>query len=455
MNYTTEQENIIYSDADNIFVIALAGTGKTTTLIGFSKVRKKESFLYLVYNSALKEDVQPKFGNNVRIETIHSLAYKELGFNFKGNLKNQLKLEDLHNFLMPEVALDICSESLYRVQELMKRFLYSKAKSLEEIPFDEETLNLAMKYWELMKNKTAPMTHDGYLKLFYLSEPKLDYDWIMVDEAQDASEVMLEIIFPQKASMILVGDNNQKIYGWRGAINAFEYDHNKNIDIHTLTHSFRFGPVIANAANQILDFKKAGVKLIGCDRYSTIEDLEHPYTLITRTSRTIFDEALKAVQAGKKIHIYGTDFFDLIYDIMNLYLGKKDLINSEFIRKFDNFKKFASMVDVLGMIEFKGIVKLVSDYDQSLENSLSLIKKSLVSARLADISFVTAHKSKGSEYLFVKLANDFTLLHSQTGGRIPLESIDEEELNLIYVAMTRAIEKLQLNSDLKKFLNYI
>ena len=58
MNYTTEQENIIYSDADNIFVIALAGTGKTTTLIGFSKVRKKESFLYLVYNSTLKEDVQ-------------------------------------------------------------------------------------------------------------------------------------------------------------------------------------------------------------------------------------------------------------------------------------------------------------------------------------------------------------------------------------------------------------
>ena len=85
MNYTAEQENIIYSDADNIFVIALAGTGKTTTLIGFSKVRKKESFLYLVYNSTLKEDVQSKFGNNVRIETIHSLAYKELGFNFKGN----------------------------------------------------------------------------------------------------------------------------------------------------------------------------------------------------------------------------------------------------------------------------------------------------------------------------------------------------------------------------------
>jgi SAM-dependent methyltransferase len=68
--------------------------------------------------------------------------------------------------------------------------------------------------------------------------------------------------------------SNQKIYGWRGAINAFEYNHNKNIDIHTLTHSFRFGPVIANAANQILDFKKAGVNLIGCDRYSTIEEAD-------------------------------------------------------------------------------------------------------------------------------------------------------------------------------------
>ena len=43
-------------------------------------------------------------------------------------------------------------------------------------------------------------------------------------------------------------------------------------------------------------------------------------------------------------------------------------------------------------------------------------------------------------------------MHSQTGGRIPLESIDEEELNLIYVAMTRAEQNLKLNDKTKEWL---
>lgn len=38
------------------------------------------------------------------------------------------------------------------------------------------------------KNKDIYMTHDGYLKIYQLSKPKLlDYDCILIDEAQDMS----------------------------------------------------------------------------------------------------------------------------------------------------------------------------------------------------------------------------------------------------------------------------
>jgi hypothetical protein len=38
------------------------------------------------------------------------------------------------------------------------------------------------------KNKDIYMSHDGYLKIYQLSKPKLpDYDCILIDEAQDMS----------------------------------------------------------------------------------------------------------------------------------------------------------------------------------------------------------------------------------------------------------------------------
>ena len=38
------------------------------------------------------------------------------------------------------------------------------------------------------KNKDISMTHDGYLKIYQLSKPKLlNYDCILIDEAQDMS----------------------------------------------------------------------------------------------------------------------------------------------------------------------------------------------------------------------------------------------------------------------------
>jgi len=70
------------------------------------------------------------------------------------------------------------------------------------------------------------MLHDGYLKLYQLSNPVLQYDCILLDEAQDINPVTGEIIFSQsrafnfyskKTSIILVGDSHQQIYSFRGA----------------------------------------------------------------------------------------------------------------------------------------------------------------------------------------------------------------------------------------------
>merc|ERR1711983_330143 len=90
---------------------------------------------------------------------------------------------------------------------------------------------------------TLGMTFDGYLKLFQLEGHKLEHDFMLVDEAQDVTPVVADIVLSQKKPTILVGDPHQSIYGFRGAVNAMAKVN--ATETLCLTQSFRFGPEIS------------------------------------------------------------------------------------------------------------------------------------------------------------------------------------------------------------------
>src|ERR1700741_1224147 len=82
MLLTQEQINIINSTG-NIKINAVAGSGKTTTIIEYAKTRPPESkILYLAFNRSVKLEAVKKFAEkkltNVQVETAHSLAYKNV-----------------------------------------------------------------------------------------------------------------------------------------------------------------------------------------------------------------------------------------------------------------------------------------------------------------------------------------------------------------------------------------
>src|SRR5437764_462233 len=82
MNLTTEQHEIITSTGD-IKINAVAGSGKTTTVIEYARTRPNESkILYLVFNKSVKLEALTIFASvgltNVKVETAHSLAYKHI-----------------------------------------------------------------------------------------------------------------------------------------------------------------------------------------------------------------------------------------------------------------------------------------------------------------------------------------------------------------------------------------
>jgi len=94
MKLTKEQEKIINSKELSFKINAVAGSGKTTTLLEYAKKNSNLKILYLAYNKSLQVSLQEKLQNYnlpyLHVSTIHSLAYNRIqAYNY--NLTNDLK----------------------------------------------------------------------------------------------------------------------------------------------------------------------------------------------------------------------------------------------------------------------------------------------------------------------------------------------------------------------------
>lgn len=108
--------------------------------------------------------------------------------------------------------------------------------------------------------------------------------------------------------------------------------------------------------------------------------------------------------------------------------------------------------------EIKPRCRITEEYGPAIPTIINKIKRKVGAAQRmesAEIVLSTAHKAKGLEWPAVQLDEDFIKLgdipdlskYSAAEKRERLRPI-EEELNIHYVAATRAQKKLQLNADL-------
>ena len=67
-----------------------------------------------------------------------------------------------------------------------------------------------------------------------------------------------------------------------------------------------------------------------------------------------------------------------------------------------------------------------------------------------DVTLTTAHKSKGREFPVVVLADDFPTGYNRAGSWVGLT---EDELNILYVACTRAKDTLYYNQTVQEYLD--
>ncbi len=443
----------------SIQVDACAGSGKTTILKRISYGMPEKHGLYLAFNRKNADAAARTFPpNSVDCMTPHRLAYQAVGYKFSKRLNGKLKGFDLAREINIEVIGSFTRAILGEiVVTVIDQFCYSADTQIGEkhIPESYDSLftddsnsiyvrqaiiSYAEQAWDLLSQEDCvlPVSHDFYLKLWGLSNPKLDYSYVHFDEAQDASPVMLDIVMKQKIQVIMVGDARQGIYSWRGAVNAMSTVRlEKRVEI---TQSFRYGQVIANIASRVVSKGlNTDYRIIGSGKIESELTTRPCKVVLCRTNLKLIDIAMNLYQTKDNIRIHIVGNSGKTSELVNLLSGAADLKNGNRtlvpeLMHFSSWSEIMAHSETEAGKNLAGLVRMANMYPiHHLKDTL--IKIGQNTEENADVILSTVHKAKGMEWDSVKLENDFPLPGS--------DRFSEEEVNLLYVAVTRA----------RKFLN--
>ncbi|WP_419738643.1 UvrD-helicase domain-containing protein [Ruegeria sp.] len=505
MQLTEEQQAIearaqALAGSESLKVIAYAGTGKTTTLRRVAESRAGQG-AYLAFNRSIAREATGKLHDTgARVSTMHALALRAVRDRYgpialtatnANALRDAGVLQGPGRSGPPWKGLFRWGE--YRFAAAAARTVsafcasadahlteHHARKALIDVLGDPKAMGpgprreraesaLGRLSGPLTQTATAyfrhalragAFGHDIYLKLADLSPPlraaMFDAeDYILIDEAQDLSPVQRAIVTAAGCPVVAVGDPYQQIYSWRGAENALGHLPGESL---YLTGSFRFGPDIAALAGRVLHSRPDQgpmhpLRGLGSGGYEGWAGAHH--AVLCRTNAGVIDAAGHYLRRGFAVWV---DRFDSVVADMRaalaLQAGRRMEGVSGSMASFWTWSEFvmearhgtdAVVTRLCEMIQ-KGEAEVVFEIDGARVRT----------AAEAQVVILTCHRAKGMEWPAVQLWDDFGRIDklnkryngaarkSQRAAELVLE-----EWNILYVAVTRAVNRVALPEDME------
>ncbi|MBU2788617.1 UvrD-helicase domain-containing protein [Acidithiobacillus sp. VAN18-1] len=518
MQPNAEQRDILDAIAEghqHVAIRALAGTGKSTTVaFAAQQVLAGKSTQYLVFNKKNADEAKVKLPG-MKVNTAHSLAWNgahpdggKISAIYEtrrvdklyGSLKNWRdprflqylqNLKDLRLnrttgiFLLQDIINGFCQSAdtqvsgihisdsvLQKIQIKMARL--GNEDSMKEAMMEVVGMGDHLFSMMLDKRSDAPVTHDGYLKIWSVGNPRIPVDHILFDEAQDASMPMLQGILKQNdAQLVFIGDTNQSIYGWRGAVDAMLELKNRFSDtkIMPLQSSYRFGQGVADAGNVFLTMlyelenipTEFRAFLRGVGNYdsrigdgSRYPDGRRPTAVLFRGNAALLQAAIEGIDRGDKVFMAG----DQAQEIAQFLDGCGKLFHNQFtphpeLRYFDDFSELKAFTETREGQGLKFLVNMVIQRRGCMDREIALLRNAS-NQHNADYVLSTMHRSKGLEFAHVVIhPSALKALENakDDGEKIRFSDVAPEDLRLLYVAATRAHETLYENGLIRAVQN--
>lgn len=476
-SWSPEQEKIFYEfehGTDNVVVIAFAGTGKTTTAVEGANRMPEQKIQYCAFNKSTEKELSLRLKNpRAQAKTLHSIGLGCIR-QFRTGVKILEKSERadwltgmVTNGQTPDVIKRLISKlhtkgreitpyarSYTDLVDLAYKFecepdpdqwdqtLYSLEyvvnRSLEAMELASKDITRGIDFSDMIflpvRNRWMAKTQDA----------------VIGDEVQDWTLAQLEIMKGIcRGRMILIGDPNQAIYGFRGAdcdsiarlkgeLNAKEFP---------LTVTYRCGKVIVDLAKQFVpSFQAAETNPDGQITMISGEKLVNEAQLgdfiLSRVNAPLVSTAMGLLRSGKRARISGRDIGKGLQTLVRklvkgaaansvpVFLERVSIWEQREIHRYEAAKKPEKVEFVkdqaLMLVELSDGAKSVSEIGERIKTLFT--DDGLGQAGVITCSSV--HRAKGLEADRVFILRD------------TLKRYNQEELNIIYVAITRAKKHL-------------
>lgn len=422
-----------------LVVMAGAGSGKTATC-KMLEIVLSGRIQYTAFNRPLVDEARPKF-KRAKCSTTHQLAFHAEGKRFAhrlpgkggaGRMRSEqvaryLGIEALTVVLKGQGAPDEAGNPTDRQKVLQAAFLAGQvmvatqrftqsadheisAKHLKYIDGIDEPgkrdnnekvkdylLPFCRKAWsDLSKvDGQLPFSHDCYVKIWQLGtgddRPIIASDVILLDEYQDTAPVFLDVLAQQRhALLVMVGDDNQRIYEWRGAVNAG--DHFPDAPRCMLSQSYRFGQAIADVANTILAELQEPTELRMRGNPSVpsrVGPVAEPKCFLYRTNAGAIGRVMQAVAEGKRPFLLGNVVEAIEFCKAALDLQAKRPTSHTDLGCFSDWAEVEEYAGTDEGADLKLMVKLVNTFGAA---EIIAALKDMPKEEDADLTVSTAHR---------------------------------------------------------------
>lgn len=464
----------------NILINAVAGSGKTTTLLQLLNYCEYKT-LFLAFNKSVQEEIQAKIDSRGlhqgKAMTLHSLGlmavrnkYRRFKINKNKNFEILKTLQSQESNLFPRNWTDKLKlgYTLMDMNDVSRLFLTNDVDvisghftSMDKIMFEHDNLlELWSKFTEIRESYyeqnilILDYTDMIYIPVYQDITIPIDPTYLMIDEAQDLNlcqhSLIDKLIEQSVEKWIAVGDRNQSIYGFSGAYSSsFDLFLSKGDVVELpLDICYRCDNAIVDMANEVypvMEYSGTEEGFVGfTDNPQTIEDNS---MVICRNSGPLIDLYFQLLGLGKPCYIKGEDIltgilrflkpynnksvdttkYEMMYKLGELELDKTDrgrLNYYVFKENYNNFRKLA---------------EYFCEGHETIDTLCSKVKALFINKENA-IMLCTIHKSKGLESDTVYILNEYLIPSRFARSSEQLK----QESNLKYVARTRAKHKLYL-----------
>jgi len=355
--------NFIKSDNRNAVISAVAGSGKSTTLIEALKlIPLDKRILFMAFNKSIANELAervPKTGNIV-VKTVHGFGhsiltggmeftidnnkYKKLFnnivkyyqknskdpineykfdedcFSYIRRMSTSVKNDELDIKKFTENVISLCSLGrLHLVDIINKGKGLDKIKEISDHHLIDNEDGECEVAWYLIKLGLYNRSVIDFTDMIYFPVvfdlPNETFDFVFVDEVQDLNtvqrELMLRAINPNGGRFISVGDEKQSIYGFSGSDSESfkKLCELPNTIQLPLSITYRCHSQIVNMVSSINPFIKSHKKNNEgvVEEDFSYKDLQDGDMVLCRQTFPIVSLCIRLLSDGKKAYIIGSD----------------------------------------------------------------------------------------------------------------------------------------------------